>query len=116
MKLASNLKRFFRILKVSIRKRLFPSTDRNSEVFRFNIRVGGLIKEILLAKELDVYRMQFTKIAAKEFKDRIDIKVSLCRPGFFIGKGGSVINAVEAQLTEYFEKPVKIYIEESFLW
>jgi len=61
-------------------------------------------------------QMEITDISTKKIKEILLITITLNRPGLLIGKAGERIDALEKYLKEYFEKAVKIHIEESRLW
>jgi ribosomal protein S3 len=60
---------------------------------------------------LEIHNFEF-----KRFKDRIELTITLQRPGLLIGKGGSTISGLEGYLTQNIDFPVKILIKESKLW
>jgi len=57
-----------------------------------------------------------TNLMFRDRKTFVEIEVTLERPGLLIGKGGTVIDGLQAYLTLFHNKTVKIHIVESKLW
>jgi len=110
------MKNFFIKLKRKIKYFLFPSINRLSKKFRFNLKCGTLIKSILENNGIDISRIHFTDITAKSYKKEVIIKCTMLRPGLFIGRQGRTFDMLKEYLEDYFNKKVKIFIYEKWLW
>ena len=85
-----------------------------------DLRVGVLCPAMIVAKMIEKH-FGFEKIMMlrihgidvdTQSADAITVTIKLNRPGVLIGKGGSTINSLEAELTKYFNKKTDIRIVE----
>jgi ribosomal protein S3 len=85
-----------------------------------DLRVGVLCPAMIVAKMIEKH-FGFEKILMlrihgidvdTQSADAITVTIKLNRPGVLIGKGGSTINSLEAELTKYFNKKTDIRIVE----
>lgn len=60
--------------------------------------------------------LEITDIAAINNSDKINVVITLCRPGLLIGKGGRTIDELREYLFRGLEKKIEISIIESKLW
>lgn len=63
-----------------------------------------------------LYDLQIHAIGTNETNDKIEVIITLERPGLIIGKAGSTIDALTAHLKTELKKDVKINVKESELW
>lgn len=85
-----------------------------------NLRVGVLCPAMIVAKMIEKHfgfeKSQMLRIHGidvdTQSSDAITATIRLNRPGLLIGKGGSSINSLEAELTKYFNKKTDIRIVE----
>lgn len=85
-----------------------------------DLRVGVLCPAMIVAKLIEKHfgfeKSQMLRIHAIDVDtqsvDAIIATIKLNRPGLLIGKGGSSINSLEAELTKYFNKKTDIRIVE----
>lgn len=85
-----------------------------------DLRVGVLCPAMVVAKMIEKHfgfeKSLMMRIHAidvdTQSADAITATIKLNRPGLFIGKGGSSINSLEAELTKYFNKKTDIRIVE----
>ena len=85
-----------------------------------DLRVGVLCPAMIVAKMIErhfgfekslMLRIHGIDVDTQSF-DAITATIRLNRPGLLIGKGGSTINSLEAELTRYFNKKTDIRIVE----
>jgi ribosomal protein S3 len=62
--------------------------------------------------DLHIGIWQLHHIEVVTSKNDIVITITLGRPGMLIGKGGQTIDEITKRLSDWFEKPVKIKINE----
>lgn len=62
--------------------------------------------------EINWLSWQIHKFESVENDGKLIVTVTLGRPGLLIGKGGCMIDRIQNELTEFFEKPTKIHIQE----
>ena len=85
-----------------------------------DLRVGVLCPAMIVAKMIERHigfeKSQMLRIHGIDVDtqsvDAITATIKLNRPGLLIGKGGSSINSLEAELTKYFNKKTDIRIVE----
>ena len=85
-----------------------------------DFRVGILCPAMIVAKMIEKHfgfeKSQMLRIHGIDVDtqsvDAITATIKLNRPGLLIGKGGSSINSLEAELTKYFNKKTDIRIVE----
>ena len=88
--------------------------------FTPDLRVGVLCPAMIVAKMIERHfgfeKSQMLRIHGidvdTQSSDAITATIKLNRPGLLIGKGGSSINSLEAELTKYFNKKTDILIIE----
>jgi ribosomal protein S3 len=84
-----------------------------------NTRRRVLLAFSYFLEEMDINRdsWEVTDITIYEDEDTVSIKVTLCRPGLLIGKGGATYDALKEHLQETFpDKKIVLQVEESHLW
>lgn len=75
---------------------------------------GNLVEPVI---DIPIGTLGITNIEFDLYKDRLEILITLERPGVLIGKMGRVIDRLTIYLSERgLEIPVKILIKESKLW
>lgn len=85
-----------------------------------DLRVGVLCPAMIVAKMIERHfgfeKSQMLRIHGidvdTQSSDAITATIRLNRPGLLIGKGGSSINYLEAEMTRYFNKKTDIRIVE----
>ena len=85
-----------------------------------DLRIGVLCPAIIVAKMIERHfgfeKSQMLRIHGidvdTQSSDAITATIKLNRPGLLIGKGGSSINSLEAEMTKYFNKKTDIRIVE----
>jgi ribosomal protein S3 len=65
---------------------------------------------------LALRRLGITDLKFREYKEYYHITITLIRPGYLIGKGGSTIEKLKLSLSNMYNKKVEIHIIESKLW
>lgn len=65
---------------------------------------------------IDRKTIEIHHIEVKTKQEEILVIITLGRPGLMIGKGGERINKIQKEISEHFEKNVKITLQEYSVW
>ena len=66
--------------------------------------------------DVNWYQMQIHLIEVKTEIDKIQVTITLGRPGYIIGKGGILYDDIKKTLNQYMKIPVEIELKEFNIW